>query len=303
MRKFGRAEAIQKQSVPEMVFAYFNNRYGQRALVDENIGSLVNTLTLHKRTDLRLEAFARWAAAAGRCMWHAAAGCRAAAPGRWLGRSMRRRRRRWLWWRRCWAAVRAPALEGSCPPVGLRPGTIHPHWAALALAAAPRPTPPPPPPLAAPARPQLPVRGVGHGHLPGLPHGAGAGAAARQGRLHRVSQTPASPTTHASSVPACRAAAARRRPACWSRAAAADCAPARTAPARPAAQVPARGRQGRGVPLAVRRQGGAGGGQHPGRAQRGAAPAARGAGADGQRAGARACGRLSRRRDRLGAAC
>jgi hypothetical protein len=59
IRKFGRAEAIQKQSVPELVFAYFNNKYGQRALVDENIGSLVNTLTLHKRADLRLEAFAR----------------------------------------------------------------------------------------------------------------------------------------------------------------------------------------------------------------------------------------------------
>lgn len=34
-------------------------RYGQRALVNENVGSLVNTLTLHKTSDLRLEAFAR----------------------------------------------------------------------------------------------------------------------------------------------------------------------------------------------------------------------------------------------------
>lgn len=34
-------------------------RYGQRALVNENVGSLVNTLTLYKRSDLRLEAFAR----------------------------------------------------------------------------------------------------------------------------------------------------------------------------------------------------------------------------------------------------
>lgn len=34
-------------------------RYGQRALVNENVGSLVNTLTLYQHTDLRLEAFAR----------------------------------------------------------------------------------------------------------------------------------------------------------------------------------------------------------------------------------------------------
>lgn len=34
-------------------------RYGQRALVNENVGSLVNTLTLHKTSDMRLEAFAR----------------------------------------------------------------------------------------------------------------------------------------------------------------------------------------------------------------------------------------------------
>jgi hypothetical protein len=34
-------------------------RYGQRALVNENVGSLVNTLALYQRTDLRLEAFAR----------------------------------------------------------------------------------------------------------------------------------------------------------------------------------------------------------------------------------------------------
>ena len=60
MRKFGRAEAIQKLSVPELVFGYFNNKYGQRALVDEYVGSLVNTLTLYKKSDLRLEAFARW---------------------------------------------------------------------------------------------------------------------------------------------------------------------------------------------------------------------------------------------------
>jgi hypothetical protein len=35
------------------------SRYGQRALVNENVGSLVNTLTLYQHTDLRLEAFAR----------------------------------------------------------------------------------------------------------------------------------------------------------------------------------------------------------------------------------------------------
>lgn len=34
-------------------------RYGQRALVNENVGSLVNTLSLHQHADLRLEAFAR----------------------------------------------------------------------------------------------------------------------------------------------------------------------------------------------------------------------------------------------------
>lgn len=34
-------------------------RYGQRALVNENVGSLVNTLALYQRADLRLEAFAR----------------------------------------------------------------------------------------------------------------------------------------------------------------------------------------------------------------------------------------------------
>jgi hypothetical protein len=80
-RKFGRSEAMQKHSVPELVFAYFNNKYGQRALVDENIGSLVNTLTLYQRSDLRLEAFARWAAgSAGGCLaWHSC--CQASAQG------------------------------------------------------------------------------------------------------------------------------------------------------------------------------------------------------------------------------
>lgn len=34
-------------------------QYGQRALVNENVGSLVNTLMLHKSSDLRLEAFAK----------------------------------------------------------------------------------------------------------------------------------------------------------------------------------------------------------------------------------------------------
>ncbi len=59
LRKLGRTDMIRKQSVPEIVFAYFHNKYGQRALVNENVGSLVNTLTLHKAGDLRLEAFAR----------------------------------------------------------------------------------------------------------------------------------------------------------------------------------------------------------------------------------------------------
>eukprot|EP00878_Enallax_costatus_P005108 GHUV01005370.1.p1 GENE.GHUV01005370.1~~GHUV01005370.1.p1 ORF type:complete len:604 (+),score=218.67 GHUV01005370.1:107-1918(+) len=59
LRKLGRADMIKKQSVPEIVFAFFHNKYGQRALVNENVGSLVNTLTLYQRNDLRLEAFAR----------------------------------------------------------------------------------------------------------------------------------------------------------------------------------------------------------------------------------------------------
>lgn len=58
-RKFGRGELLKRQSVPEICFAYFHNKYGQRALVDEYVGSLVNTLTLYKKSDLRLEAFAR----------------------------------------------------------------------------------------------------------------------------------------------------------------------------------------------------------------------------------------------------
>ncbi|KIY97727.1 hypothetical protein MNEG_10236 [Monoraphidium neglectum] len=59
LRKLGRFDMVRKQSVPEIVFAYFHNKYGQRALVNENVGGLVNTLTLHKTSDLRLEAFAR----------------------------------------------------------------------------------------------------------------------------------------------------------------------------------------------------------------------------------------------------
>jgi hypothetical protein len=35
-------------------------RYGQKNVVNEYVGSLVNTLTLYKDTDLRLEVFARW---------------------------------------------------------------------------------------------------------------------------------------------------------------------------------------------------------------------------------------------------
>ena len=59
VRKMGRAEALRKQSVPEIVFAYFFNKYGQKSVVNEYVGALVNTLTMFKPTDLRLESFAR----------------------------------------------------------------------------------------------------------------------------------------------------------------------------------------------------------------------------------------------------
>lgn len=35
VRKMGRAEAIRKQSVPEIVFSYFFNKYGQKSVVNE----------------------------------------------------------------------------------------------------------------------------------------------------------------------------------------------------------------------------------------------------------------------------
>jgi hypothetical protein len=54
---------ISSESIPTTQRKPLSNRhctrYGQRALVNENVGSLVNTLTLHKTSDLRLEAFAR----------------------------------------------------------------------------------------------------------------------------------------------------------------------------------------------------------------------------------------------------
>lgn len=49
------AELLKKQSFPEIVFAHFHNKYGQKALVDEYVGSLVNTLTRHQKSDLRLQ--------------------------------------------------------------------------------------------------------------------------------------------------------------------------------------------------------------------------------------------------------
>lgn len=50
VRKLGRSEALRKQSVPEVVFAYFHNKYGQKNVVNEYVGSLVNTLTMYKAT-------------------------------------------------------------------------------------------------------------------------------------------------------------------------------------------------------------------------------------------------------------
>ncbi|GAX74225.1 hypothetical protein CEUSTIGMA_g1674.t1 [Chlamydomonas eustigma] len=60
VKKLGRAEVIRKQSIPEIVFAYFFNKYGQKSVVNENVGSMVNTLTAFKAQDLRLEIFARF---------------------------------------------------------------------------------------------------------------------------------------------------------------------------------------------------------------------------------------------------
>eukprot|EP00198_Chlamydomonas_reinhardtii_P010791 XP_001700128.1 predicted protein [Chlamydomonas reinhardtii] len=48
LRKMGRMEALRRQSVPEIVFAHFSNKYGQRSLVDEYAACLANTLALHR---------------------------------------------------------------------------------------------------------------------------------------------------------------------------------------------------------------------------------------------------------------
>lgn len=37
LRKLGRAETLRKQSVPEIVFAYFHNKYGQKNVVNEYV--------------------------------------------------------------------------------------------------------------------------------------------------------------------------------------------------------------------------------------------------------------------------
>eukprot|EP00798_Chlamydomonas_sp_ICE-L_P021462 gene21462-28434_t len=60
MKKLGRTEGMRKQSVAEIVFAYFFNKYGQKNVVNAYVGALVNTLTLYKTTDLNLEAFAKF---------------------------------------------------------------------------------------------------------------------------------------------------------------------------------------------------------------------------------------------------
>ncbi|KAG2434787.1 hypothetical protein HXX76_007672 [Chlamydomonas incerta] len=60
LRKMGRMEALRRQSVPEIVFAHFSNKYGQRSLVDEYAACLANTLALHRSEDLRLDTFARF---------------------------------------------------------------------------------------------------------------------------------------------------------------------------------------------------------------------------------------------------
>ncbi|GIM03682.1 hypothetical protein Vretimale_8354, partial [Volvox reticuliferus] len=59
-RRMGQMEALRRFSVPEIVFAHFSNKYGQRSLVDEYAACLANTLALHRAEDLRLEMFARF---------------------------------------------------------------------------------------------------------------------------------------------------------------------------------------------------------------------------------------------------
>ncbi len=49
LRKMSRMEALRRQSVPEIVFAHFSNKYGQRSLVDEYAACLTNTLALYRK--------------------------------------------------------------------------------------------------------------------------------------------------------------------------------------------------------------------------------------------------------------
>ena len=54
LRKQGRVEVLRKHSVPDIVFVYFMNKYGQRKVASKYVGSLVNSLMLHRTQDQRL---------------------------------------------------------------------------------------------------------------------------------------------------------------------------------------------------------------------------------------------------------
>ena len=54
LRRAGRAEVLRKHTVPDLVFFFFMNKYGQRKVAHKYVGSLVNSLMLHRTQDLRL---------------------------------------------------------------------------------------------------------------------------------------------------------------------------------------------------------------------------------------------------------
>lgn len=54
LRKQGRTEVLRKHTVPDIVFSYFMNTYGQRKVASKYVGSLINSLMLHRTQDQRL---------------------------------------------------------------------------------------------------------------------------------------------------------------------------------------------------------------------------------------------------------
>lgn len=54
LRKQGRSEVLRKQTVPDLVFYHFMNKYGQRKVANKYVGSLANSLMLHRAHDQRL---------------------------------------------------------------------------------------------------------------------------------------------------------------------------------------------------------------------------------------------------------